>query len=265
MGCFSLAASTGMKELHTGQSRLNPQPPHPRRQDGSGGGGGSPLTNSRAKRCKKYESQHAESPPPALTSEPKLRPHTGGTHPTPATSPPPSSHRSRPRSSSPRPPSLLPERRLRPRRAEAHVRPQVSPRGLPEWPPWEPGKHWQPSPLLPAPSSRRQRALAAVPEVEPSVPQGRASGLSCPCLWPRCILGGCEAKARGRGPTEADVRVPRAGPPQGGLSSGERQGPASGSAPNLSGGDPEPSLRHSAKCQIWGRWRLSPSEPLRDS
>ena len=131
---------------------------------------------------------------PALTSEPKLRPHTGsvgrgphpgaptpgpplrGPHPIPATSPPPNSHLTRPRSSSPRPPSLLPERRLQPSRAEAHVRPQVSPRGLPEWLPWEPGKHWQPSPLLPAPSSGRQWALAALPEVEPSVPQGCGLG-----------------------------------------------------------------------------------------
>ena len=78
--------------------------------------------------------------------------------PTPATSPPPNSHLSHPRTSSPRPPSLLPKRRLRPRRAEAHLRPQVSPRGLPEGPPREPGKHWQPSPLLSAPSSGRQGA-----------------------------------------------------------------------------------------------------------
>lgn len=64
-GAFLSAASTGMKELHTGQSRPNPQPPHPRRQDVSGGGEGSPLTNSSAKRCKKYESQHADSPRPS--------------------------------------------------------------------------------------------------------------------------------------------------------------------------------------------------------
>ena len=33
-----------MKELHIGQSRLSPQPPHPRWQDGSRGGGRRRLT-----------------------------------------------------------------------------------------------------------------------------------------------------------------------------------------------------------------------------
>lgn len=170
--------------------------------------------------------------------------------------PTPDSRRSRPRSSSPRPPSLLPERRLRPRRAEAHVRPQGSPRGLPSGLLGNPagtGSHRRSSPPLPLRGSAPLRPY--LPR-SPACLRAAASRVSCRVLGPRCLLGGCEAKASGR---LRPMRVPRAGPPQGGLSSGDRQGPASGSAPNLSGGDPEP--RPQAQWKV----RFRHSEPLRDS
>lgn len=75
-------------------------------------------------------------------------------------------------------------------------------------------------------------------EVEPTVPQGRGLRRFLSLLGPRCILGGCEATAA--------VQVSRARPPQGELSSGERQGPASG-------GDPEPRPQAEWKVQEVGR------------
>lgn len=174
VGCFSLSSINRDGAAHrTEPTQSSTSPPSKARcQQGTGEGEAHPMLGG------------ARSTSPNMRDSPRPRTDKGAqaeaTHgecgegaPTPATSPPPNSHLSRPRSSSPRPPSLLPKRRLRPRRAEAHVRPQVSPRGLPEWPPWEPGRHWQPSPLLSAPSSGRQWAPVALAEVEPKVPQGR--------------------------------------------------------------------------------------------
>lgn len=139
-------------------------------------------------------------------------PHPRGPHATPAAPTPPrhiptpDSRRSRPRSSSPRPPSLLPERRLRPRRAEAHVRPQGSPRGLPSGLLGNPagtGSHRRSSPPLPL---RGSAPLRPYLRWSPACLRAAASRVSGRVLGPRCLLGGCEAKASGR------LRPMRAGP-----------------------------------------------------